>query len=79
MAILNGTLGAALVMGTEQLAFVGLTVALHFFLMWMTKKDPYTIKVYARYATLADIYDPWPRKNQKRNTRPEGFGKNLLC
>ena len=32
-----------------------------------------------RYALMGDIYDPWPRRSIKRNPRPEGFGKNLLC
>lgn len=79
MAILNGTMAAALTMGTEQLGFIPLAVILHFFLMWVTKKDPFTIKVYARYALLADVYDPWPKRTNKRNPRPDGFGKDLLC
>jgi type IV secretion system protein VirB3 len=79
MAIANGTLAAALTMGTNQPMFLLLAVVVHFFLMWLTKKDPFTVKVYMRYALLADIYDPWPRRTIKRNARPEGFGKNLLC
>lgn len=79
MAILNGTMAATLTMGMNQPGFIGLAVGLHFFLMWVTKKDPFTIKVYARYALLGDVYDPWPKRTNKRNPRPEGFGKNLLC
>lgn len=79
MAIANGTLAAALTMGTNQPLFIGLAIVVHFFLMWLTKKDPFMVKVYVRYAALADIYDPWPRRTHKRNQRPEGFGRNLLC
>jgi len=79
MAILNGTMAATLTMGMNQPGFLGLAVGLHFFLMWVTKKDPFTIKVYARYALLGDVYDPWPKRTNKRNPRPDGFGKNLLC
>ncbi len=79
MAIANGTLAAALTMGTNQPMFLALAVVVHFFLMWLTKKDPFTIKVYMRYALMGDIYDPWPKRTIKRNSRPEGFGKNLLC
>ena len=78
MAILNGTMAAALTMGTSQPAFIALAVIVHFFLMWLTKKDPFTIMIYTRYALMGDIYDPWPRRKSKRNQRPEGFGKNLL-
>jgi len=79
MAIMNGTMAATLTMAMNQPGFIGLGVMVHFFLMWVTKKDPFTIKVYARYALLGDVYDPWPKRTNKRNPRPEGFGKNLLC
>lgn len=79
MAVANGTLAAALGMGTEEPAFLLLAIAVHFFLMWLTKKDPFTVKVYMRYAKMGDIYDPWPKRTMKRNARPEGFGKGLLC
>lgn len=79
MAIANGTLSAALTMGTTQPLFIGVGAIVHFFLVWVTKKDPFTIKVYMRYATMGDVYDPWPKRTIKVNARPEGFGKNLLC
>lgn len=79
MAILNGTMALTLTMAMNQPGFLALAVVLHFFLMWVTKKDPFTIKIYARYALLADVYDPWPKRINKRNPRPDGFGKNLLC
>lgn len=78
MAIMNGTLAAALTMGSYQPGFLALGVFLHFILMWLTKKDPFTIMVYMRYAMMGEIYDPWPKRTMKRNARPEGFGKNLL-
>jgi len=78
MAIANGTMAAALTMGSEQPYFLGLAIAIHFFLMWLTKKDPFTILVYKRYAVMGDVYDPWPKRTMKRNARPAGFGKNIL-
>ncbi len=79
MAVANGTVWAALTMGTEQPAFIFFAVVVHFILMWVTKKDPFTINVYMRYAVLGDVYDPWIRRNMKRNERPEGCCRNVLC
>lgn len=78
MAIANGTMAAAMTMGTNQPGFLVLAIGVHFFLMWLTKKDPFTVMIYMRYALMGDIYDPWPRRTMKRNQRPDGFGKNLL-
>ena len=79
MALANGTIALALTMGTEQPAFLLVGVAVHFLLMWLTKKDPYTIDIYKKYTKYGDVYDPWPKRSSKRNQRPEGFGRNLLC
>lgn len=79
MAIANATISVALVMGTEQPLFLLLWIGIHFFLMWVTKKDPFALKIYTRYTKQGDVYDPWPRRIVKRNQRPEGFGRNMLC
>lgn len=79
MAIANGTFAAALTMGTEQPMFILLAIGVHFFLMWVTKKDPFLLMVYTRYVRMGDIYEPWVKRSIKRNPRPEGFGRNLLC
>ncbi len=40
MAIANGTLAAALTMGTNQPMFLLLAVVVHFFLMWFDEEVP---------------------------------------
>jgi type IV secretory pathway TrbD component len=79
LAIANGTIACALTFGTEQPGFLLLSVGVHLFLMWVTKKDPLTIEIYKKYTVLGDVYDPWPKRTMKRNARPEGFGRNTLC
>lgn len=79
LAILNGTFVTAFVMGLGMWQLIPLGVATHFFLAYITKKDPYTRQIYMRYVTQADKYDPWPHAVQKKNQRPEGFGKGMLC
>jgi type IV secretion system protein VirB3 len=79
MAIMNGTMAAAITVGGKTLAFLPLAFVLHWFLRWVTKSDPHIIKVYMRYRLFGDIYDPWPRRAMVTNERPQGFSRGLLC
>lgn len=79
MAILNGTLTVAITMGLETLYMIPIAIVNHMFLKWLTKNDPYLIKIYGQYRVFADVYDPWPHSSIKTNARPKGFSKGTLC
>jgi type IV secretory pathway TrbD component len=79
LAILNGTMVAAFVMGLGMWHFIPLGFGAHIFLAWVTKKDAWARQIYIRYVTQADRYDPWPHAVQNKNKRPEGFGRGMLC
>lgn len=79
MAILNGTLVTAITMGLETLNMIPIAVVNHMFLKWLTKNDPYLIKIYGQYRVFSDVYDPWPYRSIKTNARPKGFSKGILC
>ena len=79
LAILNGTLVSAVVMGIGMWQFIPLGVATHLFLAWVTKGDAWARQIYMRYQTQADKYDPWPHAIQNKNARPVGFGRGMLC
>lgn len=79
MAILNGTIAAALTMGMETLYMIPIAVFMHMLLRWLTRKDDQIIKIYGQYKVFADIYDPWPRRKMRTNSRPKGFSKGMLC
>lgn len=79
LAILNGTFLAAFVMGLGMWQFIPVGIGTHMFLAWVTKNDAWARQIYMRYVTQADKYDPWPHAIQKKNERPEGFGKGMLC
>lgn len=79
MAILNGTVAAAITLGTETLLYIPVAMVLHMMLRWLTKKDPHLIMIYMRYRLLGDVYDPWVRRSTKTNARPKGFSRGVLC
>lgn len=79
LAILNGTLTMALSMALESFTFVVLGFCMHYVLRWLTKKDIHLMAIYGRFNVLGSIYDPWPHVRMKMNSRPEGFGKGVLC
>lgn len=79
LAILNGTISAAIVMALQNWYYIPVAILAQLFLAWVTKKDPLVVKIYARYNLLGDVYDPWPRHTVRMNSRPEGFGKGIIC
>lgn len=79
MAILNGTLAAALTFGMMTVYFLPFAVLLHLVLRWITKKDAKLIEIYTRYRIFGEVYDPWPKAVMRVNARPKGFAKGLLC
>jgi type IV secretory pathway TrbD component len=79
LAIMNGTFAVAIVMGLGLWLYLPVAIAMHLILARMTRRDPFTRRIYMRYNAQADRYDPWPHARQRRNRRPEGFGRSLLC
>lgn len=79
IAILNGTFAAAFTFGLDNPWMIPIAVVTHIFLRWLTKKDPHIIRIYSQYRVLGAIYDPWPKRKQRTNARPRGFGRGLLC
>lgn len=79
MAILNGTFSAAITFALESMYFLPIAVLTHIFLRWLTRRDPHIIKIYSQYRLLGSVYDPWPRRKQRTNMRPNGFGRGMLC
>jgi type IV secretion system protein TrbD len=56
-AILNGTIGAAFVLGMHLLYVLPLFVGLHIIALLMTKKDPYFFEVILRHMRKKTYYD----------------------
>lgn len=55
-------------------------VAVHLFLVWMTKRDENIFLIYTQYSRQSDVYDPWVRIDRKSKVkRPHGFGRDILC
>lgn len=79
LAILNGTLTLAIMMGLRIYLYAVAGIFLHVLLRYITRRDPFTRRIYMRYNRQWDIYDPWPHKRQRHHLRPEGFGRGMLC
>lgn len=79
LAMLNGTISAAIILALQNWYYIPIAILIQLFLVWVTKKDPMIVKIYARYNILGDVYDPWPRRTALMNQRPAGFGKGVLC
>jgi type IV secretory pathway TrbD component len=77
--ILNLTAFGIFVMGLHMIAFIAISVISHYVLVKVTKKDPFTRLIYLHFSKQCDRYDPWPHAVQKRNLRPEGYGRGALC
>jgi type IV secretion system protein TrbD len=52
---------------------------LHFIFWLVCRNDPDTLDVYFRYSRQSRIYVPRQGLKQKRNLRPEGFGRGTIC
>lgn len=79
LAIFNAVMAFAICFATKSLWYVPAAMLMHSVLRWLYKRDPYIRKIYLRYNVLGRVYDPWPRRRQTTNARPEGFAKGLLC
>lgn len=79
LAILNGTMFAALTMGLESIIVLPIGVLTHMLLRKLTERDPHIMRIYAQYRVFGDVYDPWARRNQRTNLRPKGFSRGVLC
>lgn len=71
----NAAVGVLMVVSLGQYWFLGVSLALHFVLRGVSKKDHLAGRIYVRYAKQADIYTPWPSVNQSRGFRPNGFAR----
>lgn len=56
LAILNGTLAAALTLGLRAYYLLPIFVAIHFTAMYFTKKDPYFFDVILSHLQLKKYY-----------------------
>lgn len=79
LAILNGTMFAALTMGLESLIVLPIGIGTHMLLRKLTEKDAHILRIYAQYRVFGDVYDPWAKRNQRTNMRPKGFSRGVLC
>lgn len=79
LAVANIAFTLAFVMAAQiwQWALVGPVI--HVLLVWLTKRDPLTRKIYIRYRRQGLVYDPWPRAGTQFNPRPQGFCQGALC
>ena len=80
LVILNGTLGAMVCFALQNAYFLPVTIFMHIFIRWMTRRDPWLRRIYINYNRHNHYYDPWvSTKRMKRFLRPHGFGRDLLC
>jgi type IV secretion system protein TrbD len=79
LAILNGVITLAIMMGMRIYIYLVVGICLHYVMRYITRRDPYTRRIYMRYNRQWDAYDPWPHKKQLNHIRPEGCGKGMLC
>lgn len=81
LAVANGTLAIVTVMHYRQWQFLPVFVLIHVLMAAASRYEVDIRKVYRRYASQADHYEPFPRNrgSQTRNARPEGWGKGEPC
>lgn len=61
-------------------AFVAVGVSGHFFLKWMSARDPWWRLVMLAYNRYPDVHEPSPmQKGSARFRRPYGFDQDLPC
>ena len=78
LTIMNGVITFVFVMGPGFLWWIGVAFVIQAVLKWANRKDPALLAIYLKYDKQGDVYEPWIKANQKRNLRPEGFGRNVL-
>jgi hypothetical protein len=63
-----------------KIAIIAVAGLLHGILAWAYKTDPQRFEVYAAYARMGDLYQPWPLWGRTRaKTRPVGYGRDARC
>lgn len=79
LTIVNGTTAAVMIWQLHYLWWIPVGAVIQFFLRWMFKKEPLLRKIYLRYVTQSDRYDPWPHAVDSKNMRPLGMDRGNLC
>ncbi|CAG9254970.1 VirB3 family type IV secretion system protein [Paraburkholderia unamae] len=60
--------------------FIALGAAIHFFLRWMSSRDPWWRLVMLVYNRYPDVHEPTPaHRVSARFQRPYGFDQDLSC
>lgn len=77
--VLNITVCLIMLIGPNMMWWPVIAYFAHKLLQWMFKRDPHMSRIFMRYMKEGDVYDPWPRANQRQNKRPMGAGRDLLC
>ena len=62
-----------------QILAIAIAGLVHGILAWAYKADPEIFSVYRAYASMADVYQPWPRNDLVVQRRPFGYGRGLRC
>ncbi|MBB6106490.1 type IV secretion system protein VirB3 [Paraburkholderia bannensis] len=61
-------------------AFISVGAGVHFFLKWMSARDPWWRLVMLAYNRYPDVHEPSPmQKGTARFRRPYGFDQDLPC
>ena len=64
----------------SSIGFIGLGMGIHFFLRWMSTRDPWWRLVMLVYNRYPDVHEPTPGgKWSARFRRPYGFDQDLSC
>jgi type IV secretory pathway TrbD component len=81
LAIANIVLGITTTMHFKQWQLLPVFILIHFLMQAASRNEPSIRKVYRRYATQSDRYEPFPRNMgaKTRRARPEGWGRGLSC
>lgn len=79
LAAANLAFTLAFVMAAQVWQWILMGPIIHLFLVWLTKKDPLSRKIYIRYMRQGKRYDPWPHEGRQFNPRPDGFCRGVLC
>lgn len=69
----------ALVMVLKQWWTLAIGILIYLALRFVFAADPLYMRVYARYSTEADRYEPFVRARPGRNGRRAGRGRGTLC
>lgn len=81
LAVANGTLAIVAVMHYRQWQLLPMFILIHALMAAASRNEFDIRRVYRRYASQSDYYEPFPREfgMKTRNPRPAGWGRGLLC